>query len=164
LFAIYTLAHWQLIDEWSNRYLILHNKSEITHAPTAFIIILCLTSFITLGFFGLSKLEKLKFLATPLNLLLIFSQTLDGIATFIGVDFYGYREKHVIPTYLISLCGTAIIILIFKLIMVFLVIYLIDMKKYLARYESVDVLGKGLLILVGLAPGIRDMLRISMGI
>jgi len=109
---------------------------------------------------------KTDFLSSPVNLILIFSHLLDGVATYRGIDFYEYGEKHVLPTFLIEIFGSAVIMVLIKLVLVILILILIDVlfKRELIAYPNLVNIMKFVLIFLGLAPGIRDTLRISMGV
>ncbi|MDI6708891.1 MAG: DUF63 family protein, partial [Candidatus Thermoplasmatota archaeon] len=97
------------------------------------------------------------------SLALFFAHFLDASATFVGINFYGYAEKHPLPTLAIGIFG-AWIMYPLKFIVVSLVIYLLRI-----RYRAiVDENAKWLIIfcvfVLGLAPGIRDTLRIGIGV
>jgi uncharacterized membrane protein len=100
-----------------------------------------------------------------LNSLMILSQFLDGAATYTGLDFYGYREKHVLPAFLIDLTGTAIVMLVLKFGVLILTIYLLDIeyRKEMQEYPRLCGLIKIVVIILGLAPGTRDLLRLALG-
>jgi len=100
-----------------------------------------------------------------LNSLMIFSQFLDGAATFAGLEFYGYREKHVLPSLLIDLTGTAAVMFLLKFLVLLFAIYLLDVefRKELENHSKLWGLVKLVVIILGLAPGTRDMLRLAFG-
>jgi uncharacterized membrane protein len=116
-----------------------------------------------IGFIGKGKTV---FLSSPLNLILIFSHLLDGVATYRGIDLYGYAEKHVLPTFFIEIFGSAAIMILIKLVLVILILILIDIlfKRELMAYPNLTNIMKFVIIFLGLAPGVRDTLRISMGV
>ena len=91
---------------------------------------------------------------------------LDATATFVGVDFYGYSEKHPIPDFFFQTFGTSAVFLPIKMILACLIVYLIDIsfKDELSKYPILRGLIKIVIIVLGLAPGTRDMLRTMMGI
>ena len=80
--------------------------------------------------------------------------------------FYGYAEKHPIPRFFFDTFGTSAVFLPIKLILACLVIYLIDIsfREELKDYPNLRGLIKVVIIVLGLAPGTRDMLRTMMGI
>lgn len=98
--------------------------------------------------------------SNPLFLALIFGQMLDASATSYGIDLHplDYMEVHVVGSNLIELTGTAFVMFPLKLAVVFPAIYLL--QRY--RDEAPPVLWYLILlamITVGLAPGVRDMVR-----
>lgn len=100
-----------------------------------------------------------------LNSLMIFSQFLDGAATYTGLDFYGYREKHVLPSLLIDLAGTAAVMFALKFMVLMFAIYVLDIgyREEMKEYPKLDGLMRMVVIILGLAPGMRDMLRLAFG-
>ena len=54
-------------------------------------------------------LPALSFLDDRFNLMIIYAHMLDASSTYIGVDWFSYYEKHVVPTFLIDLTGSAAI-------------------------------------------------------
>ena len=50
-------------------------------------------------------LPALGFLDDRFNLMIIYAHMLDASSTYIGVDWFSYYEKHVVPTFLIDLTG-----------------------------------------------------------
>ncbi|MFO1532324.1 MAG: DUF63 family protein [Thermoplasmatota archaeon] len=117
----------------------------------------------------------------PINLLLVFSQMLDAFATSIGIDLGGYHEKHVLSAGLIdttrsigrNLHVQALVdyptFLGFgpvKLAVSLLVIYAIDVSspEESRRHPTLIGLVKFAIIMVGIGPGIRDFVRMALGI
>ncbi len=109
---------------------------------------------------------SLGFFTSGTNFLIIFGQLLDASATFRALDFYAYGEKHVLPNFLIQATGTAAVMFPLKIIVVGLVLYLIDveMKDDLKGYKTLVGLVKFAVLVLGFAPGVRDMLRLAMGV
>jgi uncharacterized membrane protein len=106
-------------------------------------------------------LPRLNFLNNRYNLAILYSHMLDASSTYIGVDWFGYYEKHVVPTYLIDLTGTAAIMYPLKLLVLLPLLSIID--KYIED-KSLLNLTKLALIVLGLAPAIRNTLRLTLGI
>lgn len=97
----------------------------------------------------------LRFLMIEGNLYVVFAHLLDASATFVGVDFLGFSEKHVLPNFLINNVGSAFIMFPLKLLVVIPAVY------YLEKEMSDDVVGrrfiKLVIIAIGLGPAIRDI-------
>jgi uncharacterized membrane protein len=107
------------------------------------------------------QLPRLNFLDNRYNLAILYSHMLDASSTYIGVDWFGYYEKHVVPTYLIDFTGTAAIMYPLKLIVLLPLLSIID--KYIED-KSLLNLTKLALIVLGLAPAIRNTLRLTLDI
>jgi len=105
-------------------------------------------------------LLKWPYVADPLYLSLLFGQLLDASATSYGIDLHPlhYVEVHVVGSHLIDWTGTAFSMFALKLLGLFPGIYILERF----RHEGPDILWHLILlamITVGLAPGIRDMVR-----
>ena len=110
--------------------------------------------------------EHLTPYLAPLSIALFAAHFLDGAATYLGIELYGYSEKHVLPDFLIGLFGTAAVMLPLKAGVVFLVVYMLDViyKDELHENRSLLMLVKLLILTLGLAPGTRDVARIFLGV
>jgi uncharacterized membrane protein len=103
----------------------------------------------------------LSFLDNRYNLAILYSHMLDASSTYIGVDWFGYYEKHVVPTYLINFFGTAAIMYPLKLLVLLPVLSILDTSM---EDPSLRNLTKLVLITLGLAPAVRNTLRLTLGI
>lgn len=106
-------------------------------------------------------LSPLKFLDGRFNQMIIYAHMLDASSTYFGVDWFGYYEKHVVPTFLIDLTGSAAIMFPLKLAILLPVLYMIDKSM---QEPSLRNLTKLTLITLGLAPAIRNTLRLAIGV
>jgi uncharacterized membrane protein len=111
-------------------------------------------------FFG-RYLSSLKLLEERFNQMIIYSHMLDASSTYFGVDWFGYYEKHVVPTLFIDLTGSAAIMFPLKLAILLPVLYMIDKSM---QEPSLRNLTKLTLITLGLAPAIRNTLRLALGV
>ena len=101
----------------------------------------------------------------PENLAILFAHSLDGSATWTGMSFFGYGEKHVLPSIMVAHTGSALIFLVSKVLLALVAIYLLDVSfKGYMKNRNIVGLTKFTIIVLGLGPGIRDMLRISLGV
>ena len=102
-----------------------------------------------------------EYVQDPLYIALIFGQMLDASATSYGLTFHPavhYIEQHVVGSNLIAMTGTAFVMYPLKLLILFPAIYIMQ----LYRKEANTVFWHLVLlamIVVGLAPGVRDMIR-----
>ena len=107
------------------------------------------------------RLSALSFLRDRFNMMIIYAHMLDASSTYIGVDWFGYYEKHVVPTFLINQVGTAAIMFPLKLAVLLPALWMID--KSLSE-PSLKNLTKLTLITLGLAPAVRNTLRLALGV
>lgn len=121
---------------------------------------------------ALTKPNAIVF-AAPLNLLLVFAQMADATMTSLGIDVYGYQEKHVVPRTLIGLADgwgiaypATAVMMTFKLLISLGVIWAIDLyaKEDSEKYPNLVGVAKLAIIIVGLSPGVRDAVRLAMGV
>jgi uncharacterized membrane protein len=101
------------------------------------------------------------FLDGRYNLAVLYVHMLDASSTYLGVDWFGYREEHVVPTFLIDLTGTAAIMFPLKLLILLPALAAID--SY-AENANLRTLLKLTLIVLGLAPAVRNTLRLAVGV
>lgn len=103
---------------------------------------------------------KWTFLSDPLYKLLIFGHMLDASATSYGIDLHPltYVEQHVVGSTLIQATGTAFSMFPLKLAVVIPALYVLELyrKEGNRALWHLVILA---MIMVGLAPGIRDMMR-----
>ncbi|HWQ19882.1 MAG TPA: DUF63 family protein [Methanotrichaceae archaeon] len=130
-----------------------------TLAPVA--IISLGTTITALLYLAGLKVPKLSFLQDRYNMMILYAHMLDASSTYVGVDWFGYYEKHVVPTFLIDLTGTAAVMYPLKLIILLPVLSVINGSL---EDPSLRNLTKLALITLGLAPAIRNTLRLTLGI
>ncbi|MHB1261095.1 MAG: DUF63 family protein [Thermoplasmatota archaeon] len=119
--------------------------------------------------------------ALAINLLLVFSQMLDGFATALGIDLLGYEEKHVLSARVIDVFRdfsqdigwafgasypTFLAFAPVKLMVSLLVVYAIDVhsRDDARTHPTMIGLVKFAIIMVGMGPGVRDFTRMSLGV
>jgi len=110
--------------------------------------------------------KSLAVFALPINLLIAFAHYLDASATYRAINYFGYREKHVLPTYLIDLTGTALVMFPLKAVVIVLAIYILDilLAEDFRKQPDMFFLIKFAIIVLGLAPAVRDVARLAMGV
>jgi len=137
------------------------------------LIVVFLSLLITSLVYTFSYFIKKKSLIpyrNPVNLLMIFGHMLDGFTSWfslndpLGFGLPLYGEKHPIPNFLMGIWGPLYPII--KFIIIVAIIYLLDVyyRDEFRRAPLVAGLLKICIIILGFAPGTRDILRVAMGV
>lgn len=104
--------------------------------------------------------QKWSLLKDKFNFSALSAHLFDATTTFVAVDFYGYGEQHVLPSTLTNITGTAFVMYPLKITVILLALYVIDI--YIEDRTVKNTLKLAIFIL-GLAPGLRNFLSLSMG-
>ncbi|AIF69474.1 membrane protein [Palaeococcus pacificus DY20341] len=98
------------------------------------------------------------------NSYIFYAHFYDATTTFVGVDFMGYWEQHVLPRYLIDLTGTAAVMYLLKFTVLLLALYIMrEIQESESDKELMDFI-KMVIFILGFAPGTRNLLRMLMGV
>jgi len=104
--------------------------------------------------------------------LAVLAHALDGGATFIIIDFFNrmepactalgkcYGEQHVLTTVIGTIFGTYLLYFVVKVLFSFFAAYVVEKEKATDEEKNYVLL---LLVILGLAPGMRDLLRVVCG-
>jgi uncharacterized membrane protein len=141
--------------------LVWFGLTETTIALDVLAAILALASVTSLALWGfLVYVLKWDYASNILYKLLIFGHMLDASATSYGIDIHPvhYVEQHVVGAALIDATGTAFSMFLLKLAVLVPAVYVLEMYR---REGSPGLWHLILLamIVVGMAPGIRDLVR-----
>ena len=126
--------------------------------------VLTITAFWSLLFFavyrfsgkGWLRKQKIKHLFSPANQGILAAHFLDASATYVALSFYGYLEQHVVPNLFIPVVGP-VSMFILKIAVVLPVLWIID--RY-GEKGSFNNFLKVVVLILGLAPGLRDTIRL----
>ncbi len=95
--------------------------------------------------------------------MVILSQSFDGAATFVGVQFGGYSEQHIVGNAIFSAFGGPWAFLLIKVLFSIAVVYFL--RKEVEKTKTEEVVFISLILTIfGLAPGLRDALRLLAGV
>ena len=156
-------AGFGLIWFFSNIIILLH-FDRIVYAYVLLFVIGAGTG-LTYAFYLIARRFNSSIFTNPLNLSILLVHLMDASATYIGVDKLGYFSKHVAPSYLIQLTGTALIMYPLKLIIFIGVIYLLDTQfEDDIQSSNMKNLLKMTLLVLGLSTATRDTIRMMLGI
>ncbi|MFU8766381.1 MAG: DUF63 family protein [Candidatus Methanoperedens sp.] len=136
-------------------------------APATYILVLGVVS--TYIIYLISKKQGFSLLTDKLNISILLAHMLDASSTFVGVNFLGYYEKHVVPTFFINLAGNvtdypSIVMFPLKLLVFIPVLYMLDYKFDNKKERKLIGLMKLTILVLGLSPATRNTLRILMGV
>jgi uncharacterized membrane protein len=137
----------------------------ITHTRIDFFVltvILLMATVATLLVFAFMRYGlRWQYVTDPLYISLLFGQLLDASATSFGIDLHPsvqYIEQHVVGSALIEWTHTGFVMFPLKLAVLFPAVYIMETYRKEANpaFWHLVLLA---MIVVGLAPGIRDMTR-----
>ena len=121
-------------------------------------------------------LSNKALLAHPMVLGMVFGQLCDGFATMVGIDMFGYGEKHPVSNAVIQYGGTindalgigwgegAWLFPLVKAALVGLIVWLFVQMRVEQRQQHFRLLIVLAVLIVGLAPGLRDIGRLMLGV
>ena len=123
----------------------------------------------------IEQLSNKALLASPLVLAMVFGQLCDGFATMVGIDYFNYSEKHPLSDAVIQYGGSisdsigwdvegAWLFAIVKAILVGTIAYIFVEMRVENRQKHLRLLIVLAVLIVGLAPGIRDIGRLMLGV
>ncbi|AEF95680.1 DUF63 family protein [Methanotorris igneus] len=122
-------------------------------------LILFPTYILTVFIIKKTKIEN-KIISSKIDKYAIFSQLVDASATAVGIGIYGYWEQHPIPRFFMDMFGAYVMIPL-KLAVVLIALYLIN--EEVDNKDLKNIL-KITIMCLGLAPGLRNLLRTIMGV
>ena len=163
--CFFLIGRWISGDPWSSSYGTFVN---------VLVLVIGLVSGITglVYFIGYRyrKNESLAVYTKPLNLSMLAGHLIDGLTSYISIydpflmGLPSYIEKHPASNGLMEVWPPLFPIV--KFLLIILVIYVFDVlyKNELVKYQRlVNLLKIGIFIL-GVSPGLRDLLRVTMGV
>jgi uncharacterized membrane protein len=168
LFLSIKLRDFGLVDDWKKTFgtagilwavinlgILFFNENIVN--PAALVFIPALAGGITALIYLIAKETGNTMFTQRINISILLVHMLDASSTLYGVDFLNYIEKHVVPTFMIDLAGTASIMLPLKLLIFIPVIYILD-TRFEEDEESRKLkdLMKLTIIVLGLAPATRN--------
>jgi len=108
--------------------------------------------------------RKTAVMAYPVVFLAVSGQILDGLATWIGIDYFGYQEKHLLSAEIIELLDSAFGFTLIKASLGVLIWYFFAIANFENRQQHLRLLVGLMMLVVGMAPGLRDVGRLVIGV
>jgi uncharacterized membrane protein len=116
-------------------------------------------------FFGKFILQKMKLKPKLAQLMVVLSHSLDGAASYVAIELFKgettYFEQHVLSGLLGTIFGTMFAFYLVKVIFSSLAVYIVETSEDTREEKNYILL---LLVIFGLAPGVRDSLRLLAGV
>jgi len=163
--SLYLTARWIAGEQWA-----------ISHGVRfdVFVLIFGLVTLIALAVYLIAYKykdnEKIAVYKEPLNLAMIVGHMIDGITSYVSIydplnmKLIDYMEKHPASNFLMEIWPPLFPVMKFVLIVAVIYIFDIMYKEELKNHmRLVNLLKIGILIL-GFSPGLRDLLRVTMGV
>ena len=162
---LYFTAQWILGNQWSISQGV---RFDI------FLLVTGLVALIVFAVYAFSRFfkdnGKIKIYGDTFNLALIAGHMIDGITTYVSIydplsmGLPLYSEKHPASDFLLQIWPPLFPIV--KFLLIILVIYVFDIlyKEELKDYRHFVNLLKTVIFILGFAPGLRDLLRVVMGV
>ena len=117
------------------------------------------------------QLSNKAILATPMVAGMLFGQLCDGFATMLGIDWFGYSEKHPVSDMVIQFGDSlgifgegAWLFALVKVVLISTIIYLFSQLRVESKHQHMRVLVVLAVMIVGMAPGLRDVGRLILGV
>lgn len=137
---------------------VLYHLIHLTHLFEFFFVFAATLIIVFTAKILAEKLNQ-KILSNKLNLAVLTGQTLDGVATFTALTFFSsYSEQHVFSDFIIQAFSPASFVLI-KVILSLLVLWYVDKE---IEDEKLRNFIKLFVIIIGFAPGIRDVFSLGL--
>jgi len=163
--CIFLIGQWITGDKWSKAYGTYLN---------VFLLVIGLVTLIVLLVYVIAWIyrshDTVRVYKEPLNLSMLAGHLIDGITSYVSIydplsmGLPSYLEKHPASNSLMELWPPLFPIVKFLLIIMVIYVFDIAYKKELIKYSRlVNLLKIGIFIL-GVAPGLRDLLRVTIGV
>ena len=168
---------WAAGGEWYDSYVAGHGGTEPDshlYGGLGIIGLVLATSLITYAGLRIAakRDKRIGRLLAPVNIMIIAGHMTDASATFVGIDFYDYTEKHVVPSGLMGIIDgwgfpyPGLVMYPLKLVFLIPALYIMDitMEKESRENPHLLALVKLTVLVLGFAPGTRDLIRIALGV
>tara|TARA_B100001175_G_scaffold317929_1_gene337745 strand:+ start:26458 stop:27738 length:1281 start_codon:yes stop_codon:yes gene_type:complete len=107
--------------------------------------------------------RKKAVLAYPVVFLAVSGQVMDGLATWIGIDFFGYDEKHILSARIIEEFGNTFGFTMVKAGLGMIIWWFFSVANFEHRQQHLRLLVGLMILVVGMAPGLRGVGRLVIG-
>tara|TARA_B100000886_G_scaffold81651_1_gene53123 strand:- start:108 stop:1388 length:1281 start_codon:yes stop_codon:yes gene_type:complete len=102
-------------------------------------------------------------LAYPVVFLSVSGQVMDGLATWIGIEYFGYDEKHLLSARIIEEFGNTFGFTMVKAGLGIIIWWFFANANFENRQQHLRLLVGLMILVVGMAPGLRGVGRLVIG-
>ncbi len=106
----------------------------------------------------------MTYLRNRMYLFAIFSFLLDSFTTYIGVDMFGYTNKHPFSSFLPSVFGTGAVLIPISLILVMVIVFLLEKDSQEDQNKDEKYMMTLTLIVLGFSMGARNLMAMVFGV
>jgi uncharacterized membrane protein len=163
--CFFLIVRWIMGDQWSGSYGTYGNVLLLIIG-----LVLLIITIVYLIAWIYRKHETIVVYKNPLNLSMLAGHLIDGITSYMSIydplqlGLPSYIEKHPASNGLMELWPPLFPVVKFLLIIIVIYVFDVVYKKELEKYSRlVNLLKIGIFIL-GVSPGLRDLLRVTMGV
>ena len=149
---------------WCLANLALLTRFAMIEAPWVPAAVMSIAGALTGAIYLIASRYHIRFLTDHLNLGVLTAHLLDATSSFIGIDLLGYSGKHVIERLIVEYTGTAASMYLLKLGILVPILYVLDMQFTQKDEEELKNLVLLALLMIGLAPAVRNTLRMMLGV
>ncbi len=132
-------------------------------APWVLIAVIGLTGAVVGALYAIASKLNITFLTEKVNLAVLTAHLLDASSSYIGIDTLGYTGKHVVEGLIVTYTGTAAGMFPLKLGLLVPILYVLD-TQFTDEEQELKNLVLLALIVMGLAPAVRNTLRMMLGV
>jgi len=144
-----------------NMTILLGNEEIVL--PWVLFAVIGISGTILLVIYEIAAKFGVIFLTEKRNLAVLAAHLLDATSSFIGIDILRYTGKHVMEGIIVKYMGSAAGMYILKLGILIPVLYLLD-TQFGERERELKNLVLLTLLVIGLAPAMRNTLRMVLGV
>ncbi|MEA1957215.1 MAG: DUF63 family protein [Euryarchaeota archaeon] len=144
-----------------NLTILLRNEEIVL--PWVLFAVIGISGIILLVIYIIGAKFGMNFLTEKLNVSILAAHLLDASSSYIGIDKLGYSGKHVIEGIIVKYVGSAAGMYPLKLVILIPVLYLLDTQFDEKERELKNLVLLALLV-IGLAPAVRNTLRMMFGV
>ena len=142
--------------------MILLRKEEVI-SPWVLFAVIGISGIMLSVIYGIGAKFSVHFLTEKRNVSVLAAHLLDASSSHIGIDILGYRGKHVIEGIIVKYAGSAAGMYPLKLGILIPVLYLLE-TQFDERESELKNLVLLALLVIGLAPAVRNTLRMILGV